>query len=311
MRRIDGFKLFHINERLHINKDIDEYTSKMYAHMKSKMKNSTNPNRFEFTFNDDIPSKLNMCEIKVKICKLPEGVSGRVNLLLCKNTDKGWKIVIELTQHFKLNILLHEMNHALRLTYMGKTKSINTLSYTNSRSRFPKNDNIDEFFYAIYMANDEEIASRLPEVHGDIKEFMTKFRMDKLSKKDFMYILEVTKAYNDAEFLIKFDCRKCLDLDEQKMNKFFVMLEDNASELSSIRKNMFSSDKSSPSLLTIFKLALKNFKDSMNINKFYIDNDIKKYSPKKGEKYYNNWIHSQGEKLKRKILSLYDHYEHE
>lgn len=310
MRRIEKFNLFLINEKLHINTDIDEYTSKMYTYMKSKIKNSTNPNRIEFTFDDDIPSKLNMCEIKVKICKLPEGVSGRLNVLLCKNTDKGWKIVIELTQHFKLNILLHEMNHALRLTYMGKNKAIKALNYTNSQSRFPKNDNIDEFFYAIYLANDEEIASRLPEVHGDIKEFMTKFSMNKLSKKDFMYILEGTKAYNDAQFLIQFDCRKCLNLDEQKMNKFFVMLEDNASELSNIHKNMFSSDKSSPSFISFFKILLKKFKDSMNSNNL-LDNDAKKYSPKKGEKYYNNWIHSQGEKLKRKILSLYDHYEHE
>ena len=144
MRRIEKFNLFLINEKLHINTDIDEYTSKMYTYMKSKIKNSTNPNRIEFTFDDDIPSKLNMCEIKVKICKLPEGVSGRLNVLLCKNTDKGWKIVIELTQHFKLNILLHEMNHALRLTYMGKNKAIKALNYTNSQSRFPKNDNIDE-----------------------------------------------------------------------------------------------------------------------------------------------------------------------
>ena len=37
--------------------------------------------------------------------------------------------------------------------------------------------------------------------------------------------------------------------------------------------------------------------------------DINIYKPKKGVKFYDNWINKQGEKLKRRLLSLNDHYE--
>jgi hypothetical protein len=56
------------------------------------------------------------------------------------------------------------------------------------------------------------------------------------------------------------------------------------------------------------KMVIKLFRDIFNNKTGFVENDRNVYKPKKGKKFYDNYIPSQGEKLKRRIYSLYEHY---
>ena len=87
---------FHmIIERLHINKEIDEYGDKIYEIIKNSKKN-----KFNFT---DLPVKLNISELIIELKQLLPGVSGELNLDKSKKSKLGWTIYINLKKDFYLS----------------------------------------------------------------------------------------------------------------------------------------------------------------------------------------------------------------
>ena len=295
---INNFKDFNqhnlIIERLHINKEIDLYSDEIYP-MISKSDKSI----FEFT---NIPYNLNIIKLIINIKDIAIGVSGQLDLNKSKKTKNGWIIYLNLKKGFSLDKLKHELNHALRLTLIGKDKMIKNLNHIKSQNifHFIKDSEMERFFYLMYLSNDEEINAKVMETNGFIKEIMNKWVVDKLSKNEFYFIIKGTDAYRQSNELIGFSCNSVFKkYDENKLNKFFYILEENKSELDRIQDSYFSK----------LRLIVKVFRDVFKNKTSFKQDDKNIYKPKKGKKFYDRWIPSQGEKLKKRILSLYDHYE--
>jgi hypothetical protein len=298
IKNFEDFNQFNlIIERLHINKEIDEYSDKIYPIL-----SNSNKNYFEFT---DLPINLNISRLVVEIKSMRPGISGQLDLNKSKKTKSGWNIYIYLKKDFNLYTLKHELNHALRLTLIGKDKMIKNLNHIKSKNIFgsSKNNEIDYFFYLLYLANDEEINAKVMETNGLIKEVMIKWGVDKISKNDFHYIIEGSDAFNQSNLLINFKCDDIFkNWSENKLNKFFSILEDNKKELDEISNSKFSKIK------MIIKIFRDIFNNKIGFEENFKENDKIIYKPRKGKKFYENWIPSQGKKLKKRIYSLYEHY---
>ena len=294
---INKFKYFNsfnlVIERLHINKEIDEYSDKIYPII-----SYSNKYNFEFT---DLPIKLNIFKLILNIKNMNPGLSGQLNLNKSKKTNNGWIIYIDLKKDFNLYTLKHELNHALRLTLIGKDRMIKNLNHIKSQNifTFSKDNEMEYFFYLMYLGNDEEINSKVMETNGLIKEVMTKWGVNKLSKNDFDYIIRGSDAFKQSNELINFKCDTLFkNYDENRLNKLFHILEENKSELDRIQDSRFSK----------LKLIIKTFRDIFNNKTGFDQTDKNIYKPKGGKKFYDTWIPSQGEKLKKRIFSLYDHF---
>lgn len=290
---IEKFKDFNIInlmcERLHVNNDIDTYSDIIYPII-----SNSKEVRFEFT---DLPVTLNISKLVINIKDMKPGLSGELDLNKCKKTNKGWIIHINLKIGFYLYSLKHELNHALRLTLVGKDKMIKNLNHIKAQNIFGSFDkDLDYFFYLMYLANDEEINAKVIETSGLIKEIVGN---NKLKTDEFYSIIRDSDAYRNSNLLIDFSCDVVFKKwDENKLNKLFYILEENKSALDRIQDSKF----------TKIKLIIKYFRDSIkNTTRFDIV-DMNVYNPKVGKKFYDKWIPSQGEKLKRRLLSLQDHY---
>lgn len=294
IRKFEDFNQFNlIIESLHINKEIDLYSDEIYPIISKSDKS-----KFEFL---ELPNNLNIIKLIINIKDMNPGVSGQLNLSKSKKTKNGWVIYIDLKKDFSLSTLKHELNHALRLTLVGKDKMIKNLNHIKSQNifHFSKDKEMEYFFYLMYLSNDEEINSKVMETNGLIKEIMNKWGADKLSKSEFDFIIKGSDAFKKSNELIDF---KCSDLfknyDENKLNKLFYILEENKSELDRIQDSKFSK----------LKLVIKLFRDIFNNKTGFDENDRNIYKPKRGKKFYDTWIPSQGERLKKRIYSLYEHY---
>jgi hypothetical protein len=178
---------------------------------------------------------------------------------------------------------------------------IKNLNYIKSQNifSFSKDKEMDYFFYLMYLANDEEINAKVMETNGFVKEVMNKWGVDKISRNDFDYIIKGSDAYKQSNELINFKCDSVFkNWDDNKLNKLFSILEENKEELDKIQDSSFSK----------LKLIIKSFKDIIQNRTGFNREDKNIYNPKKGKKFYDTWIPSQGEKLKRRIYSLYNHY---
>lgn len=290
---IKNFELFLITERLHINKKIDEYTDKIYPII-----SNSDSNNFIFT---DLPIALNIIKLCINIKELSPGLSVQLDINKSIKTKNGWIIHIDLKNGFMLHSLKHELNHALRLTIVGKDKMIKNLNYIKSQNifTFSKNKEMEYFFYLMYLSNDEEINAKVMETYGYIKEIMSKWEVNKISKMDFDYIIKGTEAYKQSNQLINFKCDDVFkETNNNDLNKMFYILEENKAELNKIQDSIFST----------LKLVIKTFKDVFNNKTGFSIADKNIYTPKHGKKFYNIYIPSQGDKLKRRIYSLYDHF---
>jgi len=294
VKKFKNFNQFNlIVEMLHINKEIDEYSDKIW-----RVISDSDKSKFIF---DDLPNKLNISKLFINIKDMKPGLSGQVDLNKSKKTNNGWNIYINLKRDFSLYTLKHELNHALRLTLIGKDKMIKNLNYIKSQNifTFSKNREMDYFFHLMYLANDEEVNAKVMETNGLIKEVMIKWGVDKLSKNDFDYIIKSSDAYRVSNELISFRCDSVFkNWDKNNLNKLFSILEENKIELDRIQDSRFSK----------LKMLVKTFRDIFQNRTSFNIEDKNIYNPKRGKKFYDTWIPSQGEKLKKRLYKLYEHY---
>jgi hypothetical protein len=281
-----------IVERLHINKEIDRYSNLIYPLITNSEKSY-----FEFI---DTPNNSNIHKLRINIKKLPNGVSGQLDIGKSHKTKLGWIIYINLKKNFNLHTLTHELNHALRLTLIGKDKMIRNLNHIKASNIFDtKDDEIKYFLYLIYLANDEEINAKVAETHGLIKDIINKLDTGELSKNYFNTIIYYSDALEIANKLINFKCEDTFKkYNNNQLNKLFYLLEENKLELDRIQDTWFSK----------IKIIIKIFKDLLSNKTGLSQIDDKIYKPRRGKKFYDRWIPSQGQKLKKRIYSLYDHY---
>jgi hypothetical protein len=287
------FEFHMIIERLHIYKDIDEYGDKIYEIIKN-----SKTNKFKFT---DLPVKLNISELIIELKQLPPGISGELDLDKSKKSKLGWTIYINLKNDFSLHHLKHELSHALRLTLLGKDKAVKNLNFIKSKNVFglTKNYEIDKFFYLLYLSNDEEINARVLETKGFIDEIIKKWEVNTISKNDFIYIIQSSSVYKHSNELINYKTDEIFkNWSKNNINKLFYMIEENKSDLDKIESSNFRK----------LKLFIKLIKSIFSNKTGFEIEDDHIYKPKRGQKFYDKWIPKQGEKLKKRIYSLYDHY---
>lgn len=290
-KKYKDFRFGLIIERLGVNKEIDEYSDKIYEIIKK-----SDEKYFTFTH---LPNKTNIKKLIINI-KTNLNKLGELNLNKSKKLKDGWIIYINLSENFYLDTLKHELNHALRLTLLGKDEMISNMNHLRTKGSFfnLKNSDIENFFYIIYLANDEEINSTIIETHGYIKEIMKEWGVETLSRNDFEYLIRKSPGYYKSHLLKNFNCEiNFQSFNKNQLNQFFYILEKNKEELDKISNSFFGK----------IKLIIKTIKNTI-FNKINFDNDFN-YKPKKGSNFYNNWINKQGEKLKRKLYKLYDHYQ--
>lgn len=304
--KIDSFTDFLITEKLHINKEIDDLSNRIYDIVRS------DDSKDEFIIKD-IPEKLDFSEVVIKFPKkMAANLGGSLDVNKChKGRDGKWKIYIILRKHRHfLDSLKHELQHAFRLTKMSRQEMSRKLNYLKSGPFFKSMtsgsdlaEGIDDFFFVIYLASDEEIVASVAEAHGNITELMNRIGLDKLSKQDFTDIIKYTNSYHKSKKLIDFKIKDYFkNFDKNKINKFFSLLEDNKAELDSIvRKSRFWKWK-------LFLKVLRDTKKIVNKKISFDDSDTKIYHPKRGPVYYERWINSQGEKFRKRLFDLYDHY---
>ena len=290
-KKYKDFRFGLIIERLGVNKEIDEYSDKIYEIIKK-----SDEKHFTFTH---LPNKTNIKKLIINIKKKFNKL-GELNLNKSKKLKDGWIIYINLSENFYLDTLKHELNHALRLTLLGKDEMISNINYLRTKGSFfnLKNNEIEDFFYIIYLENDEEINSIIIETHGYIKEIMKEWGVETLSRNDFEYLIRKSPGYYKSHLLKNFNCEMNFQsFNKNQLNQFFYILEENKEKL----------DKISNSLLGKIKLVIKAIKDTI-FNKINFDSNFN-HKAKKGSKFYNNWINKQGDKLRRKLYKLYDHYQ--
>lgn len=281
LHKYDNIQYDLILDRLHINTDLDIYSDEIYDIIKSSDKN-------KFIFKDKL-SNINITELIIKIADIKS--NGYLDVNSCKELHNGWKIVIYLSKDFKLHTLKHELSHALRLTLYGKDKVIKNLNYIKSIGRFKylNNKEIDNFFYILYIANEEEINASIAETVGHIKELI-KANNIYLTKDEFIYIIKTSDAYQKSELLINFSFSKNLkSLNKKEINKLLYIIEEEKEDLYKKRKSKF-------------KLILNAIKNIL-FNKIDFDEEV---YPIKGYKFYEKMINNKGHKLRKNLYSLYD-----
>jgi len=294
LRTIKDYYSF-LFERLHIKKEIDQYSDEIYDDIsKSGIKKIK---------LDNLPTNLNICELNIKIQdSLLFKSNGFLDLDKSHKSKNGWVIYLVLKRNFTISTLKHELNHAYRLTLIGKENASKNLNHIKSKNIFLniKNSELEYFFTLLYFANDEELNSKIIETHSIIKETMKHYGVSKLSNDQFRELIINTEGYSISQMLINFKCSNIFtNISENNINKMFYLLENNKTELDKIETSKFKN----------IKMFIKMFKDQFFNNTSFDFEDINIYKPKKGVKFYDNWINKQGEKLKRRLLSLNDHYE--
>jgi len=286
MKKIKYYSSF-ILEKLHINKLVDEYSDIIHNTL-------INSNSNNFKFNP--PNELNIKQLNINICDLKNS-RGILDIKKSLKTNDGWIIHIYLLQKNDLATIKHELNHAYRLTLIGKENVIKNLNHIKTKNLFINNNQIDYFFTILYNANDEEINSKIIETHGILKQAMLDNNISKLNNNQFEALIKNSEAWQISEKLSNFnsiDVFKSLSIND--INKFYYILENNKKELDINSKNIFGRIK-------LFIRILKNYL-SNNTSKPY---DVI-YKPIKGIKFYDKWVQAQGKKLKRNLLKLYNHY---
>lgn len=282
-----------ILEKLHINNLVDNYSDSIY----DKIINS-NSNKILF---EDIPKGLNIKKIIISIKNFNDGTNGLLNLDKSYKTKAGWIIYLYFKKNFPISTLKHELNHAYRLTLIGKENMIKNLNHIRTQNVFlkTKDSKMEYLFHLIYLANDEEINAKVIETHGFIKDIMRKNGLEKLNNQQFDYLIKETEGWKIAQLLMNFKCADVLDnLSENNINKLFSILEDNKIELDRLDKGPFRK----------LRTFIKSFKDTIS-NKTNLNfEDTKIYKPKKGVNFYDKWITDQGKKLKKRLSSLHNHY---
>lgn len=290
---IDSWDMF--NETLHVNDDVDRASDELYPKIKACKRG---------LIATDLPPGLNM--ERVIITKGYKRAAGAMGISSSRQLKNGkWEIRIYLSDDFTLDTLKHELSHGFRLTKIGKEKALNNISHLKSELLFkPLNSKaIENFFLILYLANDEEISVSSAEVKGFIRELTDmsaqKIGMEgrqKPTKDSFIYALKNSDPYFKYKRIENFDIKENFkDFTTAETNKFFYLLEQNASQLDKIRSGYFPN----------FRLVLKSIKQV-----FFNNVSLGGYSPKpkRGIEFYDKWIKKQANKYKRRLYSLYDHF---
>lgn len=280
-----------VNEKLHINKDVDEYSDIIYDVIKNGKKN-----KYIFT---DIPKDLGIYKLTIIVGYLP-GSRGYLDVGKSFKKDNKWNIFIYLDDAKDIDTLKHEMNHAFRLTKFGKNKATKSLSALKVRSLLPfeSDDVFSKFFHLMYMSSEEEINSKVIETYSYMKNLMNDLGVDYLDKTLFITMLKSSSVYGDCETLIDYKTSELFkEYSESDINEFFYILKEEQKILDDIVDSKFYK-------LNMFLKITK----SMLKKKYKLGDRKIEHSVKRGARYYDNYYNKQGEKLRRRLISLYAHF---
>ncbi len=290
MKHIKSFSRFLLSEALHIHDDMDEISNYIYTFIKGK-----DIGLYEI---NNLKSKLNINKIIIKIANMPDGVYGEFLINKSKLTKNGWIFYVNLKKNVNLSTIKHEMDHALRLILQPKEDILNKMNYLKGSYILNRTQEIDYFFYMIYLSSMDETNAMIKEFHGILKEEMYENNVKKLNKYQFLFALRTSRPYEKSEEMIKFKMKDCFKgFSENNLNKLLYLYEENKKKLDKINKYSL--------FIRNIKLIIKGlFTDAV----IFSDEPTLLYKPDKNAEYYEKWINSQGKKLRKTLYKLYDHY---
>lgn len=286
--KIEKISHIIIQERLHINANMDKLTDHLYDRIKGKTGTHV--------IKNNVP-ELDIDKVIFDISKKYTN-TGELSINKSHRGKNGWVFYVYLTDPFFSDTIKHEMDHAFRLMVKPREDILNNLNFLKSKMIFKNENQIDLFFYMIYLSSDEEINSMIKEAYGDIKEFMKNNSVSSLNRDQFIHIIKTTRPFLKSEDMINFNLKKCFaSFTVNQINKLFYIYENNKKDLDRI--NRF------PSFLRKIKLIIKALKSSFS--PVDIENTDTHIYPK-SKFNYEKYIKSQGYKLRRTLYKLYDHF---
>ena len=293
MKYIKSFSMFLINEKLHIHDEMDSFTNYMYQQL-------CNKNVGIYEIKNVINDNLKIDKVIVNIITNSTSY-GELDINKSYLKDDKWIFYLNLRVDFTLAVIKHEMDHALKLLLGQKDVILNKLNNIKASYVFNKNNEIENFFYMIYLSSEHEINSAITEAHGELTDYMRSINKNNLSKQEFKNLIVNTRSYKNAIKLSDFKMKEnFVGFSENNLNKLLYLYEENKAELDNINKLS--------NFIMKIKLIIKGFKLLFNKISFDFEPD-RKYTPDKNYKFYDKFINKKGVKLKRKLLSLYMHYE--
>jgi hypothetical protein len=279
--RILKYYEFALLEKLGINQDVELLSN----YLKSKIESKS-------MIIDNIPLKLSkpISKIYIKIERSKSRIAA-FNLSKSKLTDDGYELHFIFQTNPTIDVISHEVNHALQFIMKGHEKSIKAIDDIKA-ARYSlgfvpfgeKNKKLNEVVDLIYYLNDTEINSLVVETHARIKELY-----DKIDKELFIHLIKRSDAYKICEFVEYLNLEDYLkDISTEDKIKFFSILKDKKIELNqNVNKSIIKK------IITSFKNIF--YKGNMELIELNATIDR-----------YDNHFKIQSDKLKRKLFRLYD-----
>ena len=159
-----------------------------------------------------------------------------------KITEKGIILVLYLNQDLiDINIIHHELDHALKFYMKGKEKSIENVHQLKAHflaNIFLKNNSIKEFIDLIYYSDLDEIDSFASECYYEImKNFKNKKTTERNFNALFKFYYQESTIYDIKYGLDNYDFKKLKKLNSDHLIIFFNVLNDKKNLLKIARKN--------------------------------------------------------------------------
>ncbi len=274
-------------EKLSINNDVEILSNEVYEFLIEKPIGI-------YTFRDS-ESNLPIKEIIIHLFDNDGNVGGTIELDKChKNRNNEWTIYMTIKVGFKRHIIQHECNHILQLIKSKKNLQ-SKMNYINSGEILEKKTEFTNFFILVYFASDHEIESIINDSYSYLRDIVDK--NTKIDNETFNNLIKEMKGYIVAKSLINFNIDYLFkDMSEEEINRFFISFAETKQRLD----NFQNKD-------TGFIAKIKSFYEAFAF--IFLNKKLPELKYKvRGKAYYQKFINSQGEKLRRKMFKLYDHF---
>lgn len=291
-----NFQNYLILEKLSINDDVitlSEYIFNIINNEKLK-------DNYTITSSDLKLDKIVLDKIVLNIEKSNNTINGEFNMQKSKITDKGLIVIINIYGIPNVYTIYHELNHALKFYYKGKSTSLKQLSSLKSFDIKSKNEILKEFLYLFYISEKDELDSYITESFKKLKDILLSVKNINSDKFDLENLFKIfykdTVSYNHYTLLKNYDMReKFKNFKKEEIVSFFDYIEN---------RNRFYKKYYRKNLINIIRFILFNIKNYNKINKNeLIDNLDDKYNSIINK--YNERFKKTSDVIYKKLIKLY------
>lgn len=293
---LENFENYLLVEKLSINEDAVILSEYIFNIIQNKELKET----YIINSNDIILNKIVLDKIILNIKKSNDVITGDFNIQKSKITNRGLFGIINVYGKPNIYTIYHELSHALKFYYKGKTQSLKQLSSLKSFDIKSKNEILKEFLYLFYISEKDELDSYILESFKKLKDILStvkninpnKFNLENL----FKIFYKDTISYNHYELLKNYNIKeKFKNIKKEDIVSFFDYIED---------RNGFYKKYYKKNLINIIRFVLFNIKNYNKLNKIeLIDNLDDRYNSIINK--YDDRFKKTGNVIHKKLIKLY------